>query len=800
LNGLAGTRVVELGPSAASAFSAKLLADLGADVVKVEAPGGDPSRRRGPYPGDVEDRERSGSFLAWNTNKRGVELDLYDSAQRGELDALLRHADVVVHSFSQAELEAFDLGYERLSEQRPSLVVCSITPFGLTGPYRNYRAEEITIVNAGGWGWLCPGASSQPELGPLKPFGHQGNFQAGLAGAMTSLAARYRAQHCGRGEHIDLSAQAYVATILEQALPYYTYPGRVASRLGIRALNPWGLFACRDGLIFLATIEPDQWERLVEFMGAPEWTQLELFADFAGRFQNYDALKIFLDEWIAEWTVDELFHKGQQHRICFAPVLTMNDLERQEHLRERGFFHEVQQTAAGPMTMLGAPYRLSDSSWAIQRPAPTLGEHAVAEITADWTRGPDAPPPDSSESALPLAGVRVADFTWVWAGPFGAMQLAHLGAEVIKCESAGRPDLGRRLPVYPPDSEPGLNRSGYFNQWNQGKQSLGLNLGHPDSVAVAKALVAECDVVIENFATGVMDRLGLGYEALREVRPDLIYASISGYGDTGPLSRYMAYGPAISPLSGLSAMTGYSDGSPRELGIALADPVAGVTAAVAICAALNSRQRSGLGQHIDVSLWEATATLAAEGWMDFQMNGRAPQPDGNRDPHMAPHGCFRCAGDDEWITVACASEAEWAALRDFIDPKLADDSRFGSLADRKRNEDALEQIVSSWTQSRQRWTLTEELQALGVAAFPSMTPRDLVEDAQLTARGLMERLDHPEVGARAHAGVPWRLEGARNGVRSPAPVLGAHTRDVLRDVLNYSPARIDQLLAEGVCE
>ncbi|MFP8879076.1 MAG: CoA transferase [Myxococcota bacterium] len=811
-SGLEGIRVLESGELVSAAFAGKLLADLGADVVKVEHSGGDCARRRGPFPADIPHPEKSGTFLSFNANKRGIELDLASKAGQHEFRRLLSTADILIHNFAPRRAEAFGLEFETLQPLRPSLVMCSITPFGLTGPYRDYRAEEITLVHGGGWAFLCPGASELPDAAPLKPFGHQANLQAGLAGAMAALAAFYRARRTGSGEHIDLSSQSYTATILEQALPYYTYPGLVATRLGQRGLNPWGIYECRDGLIFVATIEQDQWERLVEFMGHPEWSALELFEDFPSRLANHDALRVFLGEWIAEWSVDELFHKGQEQRICFAPVLTMEQLAVQPHLQQRDYFCRVSHPVAAELTHLGAPYRLGEPWWRIRRPAPTLGEHDAEEIAEDWRLDPpgvskpagiDVIEPDafrgtSLNAGLPLAGVRVADFTWVWAGPYCAMQLAHLGAEVIKCESLRRPDLGRRLPVYPPDTEPGLNRSGYFNQWNQGKKSLSLNLGHPGSDAVAKELVAQCDIVVENFATGVMDRLGLGYEALRAVRPDLIYASISGYGHTGPLHHYMAYGPAISPLAGLSSMTGYLGGPPRELGISLGDPAAGVTAAVAICAALVARQRSGQGQHIDVSLWEASAQLSAEGWMDYVMNGRNPERIGNRDPQMCPHGCFRCAGDDHWVTIACANEAEWSALCGVVDPGLADDARFVSVESRRIHEDALEEHITNWTTARDRWAITEQLQAVGVAAFPSMSSRDLVEDPHLQSRGLLEQLDHPEVGRRIHAGIPWRLTNGPNGVRSPAPQLGAHTREVLGGVLGYSDETIDRLISDGV--
>lgn len=812
MNGLEGVRVLELGELVSAAWAAKLMADLGADVVKVEEPGGDRSRRRGPFPGGEPHPERSGLFLYLNANKRGVVVDPRTPAGRRELERLAAESDVLVHNHPLPALEARGLSWEALRAIRPGLVLCSITPFGLTGPYSRYRAEELTVAHGGGWAWLSPGALERPELPPLKGFGHQADFQAGTAGAAAALAALYRARRSGCGEHVDLCAQAYVASFLEVALIGYTYAGQVATRLGQRGLNPWSIFRCRDGLIFLCTIEQDQWERLVEFMGAPEWATLEVFADFPGRLENADVLHGFLQEWIAPWKVEELYREGQKRRVCFAPVLSMAELAEQRHLRERGFFVEVRHPEVGALEQPGPPYRLHEPWWGIRRPAPRLDEHRAELLGPSATPRVERPRASgggaelgtgsaaggAANPALPLEGIRVADLSWVWAGPFCAMQLAHLGAEVIKLESEGRPDLGRRLPVYHPDVEPSLDSSGYFNQWNQGKKSVRLNLSHPDAAAVALRLIARCDVVIDNFATGVMERLGLGREALWRVRPDLVIASISGYGATGPLRSYMAYGPAIAPLSGLSSLSGYPGGEPRELGISLGDPTAGITTAAAICAALVARSRTGRGQHIDVSLWEALGVMVAEGWMEHAMKGAQPPRMGNRDPQMSPHGCFRCDGEDAWITIACADEAEWRALCGVVDPALASDPRFRTAADRKAHEDALDERLGAWTATRDRWEVTRRLQAAGVAAFPSLSPRDLAEDPHLEARGFIERLEHARVGVRAHAGIPWRLSEGPNGVRAPAPLLGADTEQVLGELCGYSPEEIARLTEAGV--
>jgi crotonobetainyl-CoA:carnitine CoA-transferase CaiB-like acyl-CoA transferase len=797
MQGLQGVKVVELGHLVSAAYATKLMADLGAEVIKVEEPIGDRARERGPFPGGVVDREQSGLFLALNTNKRGITVNLRQD--RASLSDLVAWADLLIHNYPPAQMAEFGINYHTFREINPRLVMCSITPFGLTGPYKDYQAYELNMAHGGGWAWHSPGGSDRPDLPPLKAAGHQADFQGGLAAATAALAAYYRALQTGAGEHIDLSVQAYIASFLEHHFITYSFLGRVNSRLGKRLQDPWGIFACQDGSIFVAVAEEDQWHRLLELMGNPEWGTSPLFRNSMQRAKNQDILRPRLQEWFKQWRVADLFRAGQEKRICFAPVLTMAQMAEQEQLRARNFFVDVTHPRAGTLTHLGPPYQLREPWWQIRRPAPLLGEHNSEVSSFKFQVSSSQLPAPNSElrtpdARLPLEGVRVADFSWVWAGPFCTMHLAHLGAEVIKIESQAHLDLTRRLPLYPPDVEPGVNRCPLFNQWSQGKKSLLLNVTKPEGLAIAKELIRQSDVVVDNFATGVMERLGLGYDDLKKIKPDLIVASISGYGHTGPQRSYMAYGPAIPPLTGLSSLTGYEGGPPQEVGLSYGDPNAGINAAVAICAALAARQRTGQGQYIDVSLWEAVAALMPEGWMDYAMNGTQPPRQGNRDPWVAPHNCFRCAGQDEWVTIACGSDEEWHSLCRVIgSPHLTTDERFRTARDRKANEEALEQLLTDWTEQRDKWEVTRTLQTAGVAAFPSMNSKDIANDPHLNERGFFARLPHPELGVRTYTGIPWLLTHSPNGVRAPAPLLGQHTDQVMHDLLGYSEDAIAKL-------
>jgi len=401
-------------------------------------------------------------------------------------------------------------------------------------------------------------------------------------------------------------------------------------------------------------------------------------------------------------------------------------------------------------------------------------------------------------SKPPLDGIRVADFCWAWAGPYGSLQLAHLGAEVIRIESATRMCPTRLIPPWA-ENEKGVNRAGYFNQYNQGKRSITLDLKKPEGLGVAKKLVAKSDIVIENFAAGVMGKMGLGYEVLRKLRSDLIMISLSGYGTTGPESSYVSYGPPQVALSGMSSLTGYQGGPPQQAGFSYGDPNGGVHGSFAILCALLHRAKTGEGQYIDLSQREACAMLLPEALMEYAINGTQPDRNGNRDPYLAPHGVFRCQGEDCWVSIVVGSEEEWRGFCAAIDqPGLTADSRFCSLAARKEHEDDLEQIVTLWTRGRTAEAVTHTLQQAGIAAYPSLNGRDLLANSHAAERDFFVDLEHPEVGKRRHSGIPWKMSRTPCAVRRPAPCLGQDTTYVLEEILDLSQDEISSLKAKAV--
>ena len=798
---LMGISVVECGEGVAAAFGAKMLALLGAQVIKVEPPDGDLTRRRGPFPNDVADPERSGLFLYLNAGKYGVTLDLEQAHDRQTLDALLAGATILIHNVPLPRRAAWGLDNHELSRKHPALIAAGISPYGDFGPRAHWRAYEINAMHAGGMASLGPLCSPFPDLPPLKISGHQAEFQAGIHAATVALAAYFSRMKSGYGQAIEVSEQECIAAMLELGYVYYPYQGEQTSRLGQVALAPRAIYNCADGKILIMTPEQSMWDRTVEMMGHPDWVDEELFKDRFARARNADALNILIEQWTQERKTLDLFREAQAHRIPAAPVNTMANAYADEQLASRQFFVPLpnEDPKSAPIMVPGAPFKSTAMAWTMRRPAHRLGQHddEILRRPAAPAKAPDGPRVPGTEG--PLAGVRVLDFCWVWAGPFCTLQLAHLGAEVIRVETSKRPDINRVIPPFA-DKQPGLNRGGSFNQWNQGKQSLQLDLSRPEAVEICRQLVPHVDLVTENYAPGVIERMGLGYERLRAIKPDLIMLSLSGYGQSGPASRYVSYGAMIAAQAGLYAATGYPGDVPREVGVSYADPVAGITGALMIQAALIHRARTGEGQYLDVTLLEALEMFMPEALLQYAINGREPQYMGNRDLWMAPHNCYKSRGDaEDWVTIAVGTQAEWRALCDEMgQPSMADDPRFRTAALRKQNEDELDRIITAWTSPRDRWEVTQALQRAGVAAIPTFTNKDLALDRHLRERGYLVELEHPEVGTRTHVGIPWKMSGTPCRVRRAAALMGQDTDDILSSILGYSPTKIEQLRQAGI--
>jgi len=385
---------------------------------------------------------------------------------------------------------------------------------------------------------------------------------------------------------------------------------------------------------------------------------------------------------------------------------------------------------------------------------------------------------------LPLYGYRIFDLTTAGAGPYATRLLADMGAEVIKVEA---PDSG------------GLPRSDVFCHVNRNKYACTLDLGQPRGRELFLWLVALSDVVIEDVRSQVLEDLGLSYDVLRSAKADIIVVSLFSHGRSGPDRDFVANGSNIEQLGGLTAISGYLGGGPQKTGVAYGDAVAGIAAAGAVALALWHRRRAGEGQHVEVAAWETMVGLIGEYVLGYSMSSRLPQPMGNRHSSMAPHGCYPCAGDDQWVTIAVEDDEQFAALcRAMGRPELAADTRFADVVSRYRNQEDLDGIVGEWTQQRTPQAVTEALQVAGVAAAPVLGVPALYDDPHLRARGFWESVSHPDAGTWDMDGVPWRLSRSPAHIRLPAPRFGEHNDYVLRGLLGLSEDEVRELAGAGV--
>ena len=400
---------------------------------------------------------------------------------------------------------------------------------------------------------------------------------------------------------------------------------------------------------------------------------------------------------------------------------------------------------------------------------------------------------------LPLHGVRVLDLTMAWAGPYATRLLADMGAEVIKVESVNNWDLIRSFTGQRPTVERVWDKSPYFNHLNRNKYGCVLDLSGEKGRDLFLRLVELSDVVMENFRAEVMDSLRLGYDTLSQTKPEVIVVCMPGHGRTGPERDFVAYGTNVEQLSGLCHLTGYADGPPQKTGISYGDPMAGIAAAGAVAMALWDRRRTGRGQYIEVAQRENLINVIGEHIVGYSMSGREPPRRGNRHSSMAPHGCYRCRGDDQWVTIACEDDRQFAALCGAMGrPELALDGRFADVVSRYRNQDALDGLVSEWTGERTNEEAAEALQAAGVPASPVLSAPEVFKEPHLRARGFYESVSHSVAGVWEVEGPHWRMSESPGRVRLPAPAFGEHNGYVFGELLGLSEEEIAALEREGI--
>jgi benzylsuccinate CoA-transferase BbsF subunit len=399
----------------------------------------------------------------------------------------------------------------------------------------------------------------------------------------------------------------------------------------------------------------------------------------------------------------------------------------------------------------------------------------------------------------PLEGIRIADFTWVWAGPSGTELLAYLGAEVIKIESEARLDSTRRTSFRGLLEPPPINQNINFNSLNLGKRGITLDLTNPRGKELLFQLLAKCDILAHNFSGGAMERMGLSYPEVTKVNPNIIYVGMSGFGNSGPMKLYRGYDPIFGALSGFTDLLGYPDSLPCRVAPSMLDMTNGVAMAFAAIAALEYRAKTGQGQFVDLSQWEMVDCILGDAFMDYFMNGRPARRAGNWDKYWSPHNCYRCKGVDKWVSIAVTSEDEWQAFCKVVGkPEWISDERFSKAFNRLQNQQELDKLIGEWTVNYTDYEATEILQKAGIAAFPSMSQEEIAHDRHLNERGLFVEVDHPEVGKRTYLGPPWKLSATPAELAKHAPMLGEDNEYVFCELLGLSIEEFAMLIAENI--
>ena len=809
--------VVEYTQGISGAMCAKAMADQGADVIKVEPSQGDPTRRAGPFPGGVPDPEASGQFLYLNANKRGITLDVESRRDYDKLTWLLGMADVFVTDLYPRQSSELRVDYAHLQPANGRLVATYVTPFGYTGPYRDYKGSDLVVWHMGGMGYETP-ANAVTDLEmepPLRGGGHQAEYLAGWTAAAATMAAVAYRETYGVGQMVDVSAMEAVANHIRPNFAVYSYDVTGLRGSRIKSSFKW-IWPCTDGHISASFTLDHWWEALIDLMGRPQWAQSPDYATLQGRRNDIDTIEVCVAAWLAQYNRHDLYVMLQAGGIPCFPVLSTAEILEAPQYAARGFFVEQDHPVAGRVKHPGPPVRQWGTQWGLERPAPTLGQHSEEVFTEFGVRskrevsrsseGPALAPAGGSQTGVlngvgeanqPLRGLRVLDFGWILSVPHCGAWLGTMGAEVIRVESRARLEL-MRLGAWPyADGTAGVNRSSIWNGLNYSKLDVTLNLAEPAAIELVRELVAVCDVVMENFATDVMERLGLGYETLREIRPDLIMLSGSTLGVTGPEREASGWGPNVCSYAGQPYISGYAEGPPVNQGGNWPDFLVGTIMAFSIISALRRRQRTGQGGYVEVSMAEVVAGAIPEAFLDYAMNGRHAQRMGNHDLNMSPHNVYPCRGHDQWIAIAVADEREWEALcRAIGDPGLARDRRFDTLANRKHNEEEIDQLVAAWTRLHSPKEATCLLQDSGIAAGPVMNVFDLMEDPHLKERGFVVEMDHPEVGQRTVAGLPAKFSAMPSLDYSPAPLLGQHNQRILGQLLGVGQRRLERLVED----
>lgn len=768
--------VVDLSTGIAGAYCTKLLADGGAEVIKVEPPEGDPLRRWSSSGAEIPEDDDGALFMFLSSSKQSVVVDPDHGDDLERLRSLLGRADAVVWSPGSRLTAHPMLAPDAIRRDTPHLTVTTITPFGLEGPWSDRAATEFTLQAwSGGIIGLGRGSPTRP---PVFVGGQIGEWLAGAQATIGTMVARARALAAGPGELVDVSMlETLVLCLTYYPVSFFDTVGR-PFRSGRSIVTP-GVETTSDGLVGLGVGTGQQWLDFCVMVGHPEWMEdRKLFA-------NRGHLAPDIAEWMAQRTTAEVLEVAGAFRIPHAPIGHGAAIPATDHISSRG---SILKNNRGGFVEPDRPYRFDPPLLRAPDPAPRLGEQLEAKAEPRLRPDPAASEPASSEH-LPYEGLRVLDLTAFWAGPLCTHVLGMLGAEVLHIESTARPD-GTRLLAGLRFSEPNWwERSGIFTGLNTGKKGVILDLASERGRELLRRVIASCDVIVENSTPRVLDQLGLDVDAIRAIRPDVVLVRMPGFGLDGPWRDNPAFAFVIEDASGLTWMTGYPDDRPISP-YCVGDSNAGTHALCGLLLALEHRRSTGEGVVVEASMLDAALNVAAEQVVEHSAYGALLGRDGNRGPTAAPQNLYLTAEADEagerdaWVAIAVATDRQWEALRDALGrPAWAMDPALLTATGRREQHDAIDGHLASWCSERSGDEVVDCLWGAGVPVAKVLQPHDQATLPQLQFRGFFEEVDRAVSGTARHSTVPFRFSrGPDRFHRRPAPLLGEHTDEVLRSV------------------
>lgn len=797
-----------------------LLADLGADVVLVEPPSGSAARSAGPFVAGREgDPEASLWFWSYNRGKRSVALDLDDPRDQQRLRDLAVSADVLIESDAPGAMAARGLGAGDLAEVNPGLVYTSISAFGQSGPKADWAATD-SIISAAGQLSNVVGDEDRP---PLRIPLDQCFLHASAEAAVGSLIALRERKRSGLGQHIDVSAQQAVTQATQSATLCHLYNSPELLRMsGGARLGPFRVrlrSPAADGyvsvtILFGESIGPFG-ARLFEWMhseGGCADSDLEIdwinFVEgvITGRIPptEYERIQQVAADFTATRTKAELLEVALDKRLLIVPIATVADLVESPQYSEREFWRDIPTGGLDSVRYPGPLAKFSETPLDISAPPPSIGEH-TDEVLAEVGAAAPVPVSDALVSAagashrdqsLPLADVKILDFMWVMAGPGSTRVLADWGATVVRVESSHKVEAARTIQPFLND-EAGADNGGLYQNMNAGKLGITIDISKPESRDLILDLVRWADVVCESFSPHALQDIGLSYEDLRAVKPDIIMASSCLFGQSGPLSSLAGFGTMGAAMSGFYEMTGWSDRDPAGVFGAYTDYVSPKFLSAALLAALDHRDRTGEGQYIDLSQAEASMTFLAPAVLDYEVNGHLPDKLGNDHPVMSPHGVFASAGEDRWIAVACDNDDQWRALCGVIG---AEGLAGLDVDERRERADEIAELITAWTSQRDGVEAHDELQAAGVPAHAIADSEFMADDPQLEHRNHFRNVTHGTNGTMWVEGTRFVMSRSGDGISHGGPTYGEHTFEVLEQLLGYNQDQITELAVAGVLE